>query len=192
MSAVPRQPGGSFAGMRMRAADFLSIGETTDRYELVHGVVQMSPPPSTLHQSAASVIHVQLAMFVTRREGYRFFAEVGWEIDASTVLVPDLVAYRPGRIRGFPPRLAVPPDLVIEILSPKTRASDLTIKRREYERVGVLEYWVVDPSDAAVRCFRLQEGAFVEVNVSGDRLESVALDGFVLDLQPLRALARQA
>ena len=37
------------------------------------------------------------------------------------------------------------PALVIEILSPSTRARDLQIKRRLFDRGGVREYWIVDP-----------------------------------------------
>ena len=46
------------------------------------------------------------------------------------------------------------PALVIEILSPSTRARDRGIKHRLYERFGVREYWLVNPNQHAVTVYR--------------------------------------
>ncbi len=43
------------------------------------------------------------------------------------------------------------PQLVVEIGSPGTRRRDDTLKRRLYERTGVDEYWVVDPTADVIR-----------------------------------------
>ncbi|HYG65486.1 MAG TPA: Uma2 family endonuclease [Thermoanaerobaculia bacterium] len=43
------------------------------------------------------------------------------------------------------------PDLVIEILSPGTRRVDETLKLQLYERAGVSEYWIIDPSSETAR-----------------------------------------
>jgi Uma2 family endonuclease len=37
------------------------------------------------------------------------------------------------------------PELVVEILSPKTRRLDLVNKKQEYARAGVKELWIIDP-----------------------------------------------
>jgi Uma2 family endonuclease len=55
------------------------------------------------------------------------------------------------------------PELVIEIGSPGTRRRDETIKRRLYERMGVSEYWVVDPELDVVRVYRHGTSGFVRV-----------------------------
>ena len=49
---------------------------------------------------------------------------------------------------------------MIEIGSPGTRKRDETIKRRLYERMGVTEYWVVDPDLDAIRVYRRSAGGF--------------------------------
>jgi Uma2 family endonuclease len=45
-------------------------------------------------------------------------------------------------------------DLVVEVGSPGTRRRDETIKRRLYERSGVVEYWLVDPDREVARIHR--------------------------------------
>jgi Uma2 family endonuclease len=42
--------------------------------------------------------------------------------------------------------LDVVPDLVVEVVSPATRANDLGIKRSLYLEVGACELWLADPS----------------------------------------------
>jgi Uma2 family endonuclease len=37
--------------------------------------------------------------------------------------------------------------VLVEILSPSTRGTDEITKRKLYERFGVQEYWVVDPTE---------------------------------------------
>jgi Uma2 family endonuclease len=55
------------------------------------------------------------------------------------------------------------PDLVVEILSPGTRKTDETIKRKLYERSDVLEYWVVDPELDTIKIYRRADGHFERV-----------------------------
>lgn len=67
-------------------------------------------------------------------------------LDAETVVQPDLVVIRADRQTIVTPsHIAGAPDLIIEVVSPATRARDLRIKAPLYCRASVLEYWVVDP-----------------------------------------------
>ena len=54
------------------------------------------------------------------------------------------------------------PDLACEILSHATRRYDLMVKRELYARVGVREYWLVDPAAKSVTVLTLRAGNFVE------------------------------
>ena len=47
------------------------------------------------------------------------------------------------------------PDLVVEVVSPSTRAVDRGIKYYEYEQAGVPDYWLVDPVRERVEAYRL-------------------------------------
>lgn len=193
VSAVPRQPDSSefgYLGLRMSADSFLTLESTRDRYELVHGVVCMSPRPSARHQRLLSILQFQLEHYVLQNPGSMYFPDVDLQLGADTVYAPDLVCYRAGRLSGIPARLTLPPDLVIEVLSPATKAFDLTTKRDDYEKFGVGEYWCYDPGDASqpprLRCYRREGQVFLEASVSGTQCASVALPGFMLDLDKLR------
>ena len=73
------------------------------------------------------------------------------------VVVPDLVYVSNDRSRYLTSKnLQGPPDLVIEILSPSTARRDQLLKRNLYERVGIREYWLVDPLRDVVDVYRTE------------------------------------
>jgi Uma2 family endonuclease len=59
-------------------------------------------------------------------------------------------------------------DLVIEIVSPSTRAVDRGVKYYEYEQAGVSEYWLVDPVRERVEAYRLGAGGVYEPMALGE------------------------
>ena len=83
------------------------------------------------------------------------------------------------------------PELVVEIASKGTRKRDETIKRRLYERAGVTEYWVVDPTIDVARVYRRAEAGFarpVELSrEAGDILTTPLLPGLELPLSRIFA-----
>lgn len=48
----------------------------------------------------------------------------------------------------------------MEILSPSTSQNDKIRKKRQYERFGVKEFWIADPTHQTVDQFVLQNGKF--------------------------------
>src|SRR5690606_10243134 len=108
---------------------------------------------------------------------------------SGAVYRPDVCAYRSERLPAKVQRLDTPPDLVVEILSPGSKPLDLITKRDDYDRFGVGEYWIVDPSSGEVRAYRRQGARLYESPAEGDELACGALPGFVLDLRPIRTLA---
>jgi Uma2 family endonuclease len=82
------------------------------------------------------------------------------------------------------------PDLVVEILSPGTRKVDEITKRRLYDRVGVREYWIVDPELDAVKIHhRADDGTFPRVaeltREAHGVLTTPLFPGFLLGLDEL-------
>src|SRR4051795_302076 len=70
-------------------------------------------------------------------------------------LAPDVAWWAAGREPPIGPgAIDTVPDLVIEVLSPSTRAKDLGPKRRAYLQGGVRELWLVDPAARSVTVVR--------------------------------------
>jgi Uma2 family endonuclease len=73
------------------------------------------------------------------------------------------------------------PDLIVEVLSPSTRANDLGPKRELYLTSGVRELWLVDPPARTLT--RCRPGDTPDQTLGeSDTLRSEILDGFTLPL----------
>ncbi|HSF53442.1 MAG TPA: Uma2 family endonuclease [Algoriphagus sp.] len=77
------------------------------------------------------------------------------------------------------------PDLIIEILSPGNSKIELKHKYELYESNGVKEYWIIHPENQDILIYTLTNGKYVPspLLTSGDVVESVAVEGFKLDLE---------
>jgi Uma2 family endonuclease len=60
------------------------------------------------------------------------------------------------------------PDLVVEILSPRTARRDRTTKLAWYRRYGVIECWLVDVTHRSVEVVELQAHDARRIPYSGD------------------------
>jgi Uma2 family endonuclease len=187
MSAAPKyQPKFpsdlGYAGLRMTADEFFGLGETTERYELIDGVVIMSPSPTPTHWK---IVRLLIRALEAWDQSAELFAEIDLRLGPNVVYRPDLSVYAPGRLKSVPRRLETAPDLVVEVLSPDSKAIDLITKRADYEAFGVGEYWVFDPKLGTVRAWKCEDGKFVENPQAGLLLQSSTLRGFAFDLNPV-------
>lgn len=142
------------------------------RYELVDGVLLVSPAPSATHQRAVMAL----------------FRLLDPSVPAGMELFVAPFAFRPSRVRSVEPDLMVvaradvqeqgvsaPPLLVVEVVSPGSRMTDRATKRLFYDETGVGAYWMVDPQASTVTVLeRDATGALVEVaRAEGDEPLSV-------------------
>ncbi len=177
----------ALTGLRMGAEDFFALGETQERYELIDGVVLMSPGPRPRHAKTIQEILKQLGRFEDGGGTADIYSETDLQIHGFSVFRPDVCAYARRTPRPIPERLTTAPDLVVEVLSPGSEALDLISKKDDYEKLGVKEYWVIDPADGRVRSWHRERERLIETLVEGDELASRAIVGFRLDV---RGLAR--
>lgn len=181
-----------YAGLRMSAAEFLAIEEDGERYELLDGVVVMSPRPQMQHQRVLYALASQFDRFLERHAIGEAFPEIDVRFTESLVYSPDLCFVLAGRVKTTKGPLTIVPDLIVEILSPNNPEKDLQTKRHDYERFGVSEYWVFDQMGEPVEVLRLNRGAYLDVAAPDrtvDAIRSHAIEGFVLDVAALRRRA---
>ena len=115
-----------------------------NKYELVHGALFVTPPPSDEHEEILAILHQFLDPYVARHGLGRVYRPRAVIRRGGSEVEPDLM------VRPVPPKLPAAweempvPRLVVEVLSSTTRRRDLEQKRDFYMEAGVPEYWVVD------------------------------------------------
>ena len=137
----------------------LALGDIGS-YELVEGRIVPMPPTGDLHGGHEN----RFAFYITRHV---------WEHQLGRIRVGDsgIFTHRnPDTVRGadvayisnerYAQRkqksgfLDVAPDLVVEVMSPDDRWSEVIQKLREYFAIGVRLVWVADPESRTVYAYR--------------------------------------
>ena len=82
-------------------------------------------------------------------------------------------------------------DLVMEVISEDDPDRDLVMKRAEYAKSAIPEYWIVDPRDETVTVLTLRRGCG-EYDpgrrfICGETVNSARLKGFSVDVSQLFA-----
>lgn len=144
------------------------MGMDYERYEIIEGVrYDCSPAPTVLHQRISGALHIMLHNSC-HAGGTVLYAPIDVYLDEDNQFQPDLVYITHERefIIGEK-RIEGAPDLVVEILSPSTSQNDKIRKKRQYERHGVQEYWIIDPVHRTIDQFALEQGKFVLSEIYG-------------------------
>lgn len=157
-------------------ADWEALPNDGNRYEIIDRVLYMTTAPHSFHQW----IILSLIQFVglpakERGLGYMFMAPIGVIMPGCDPVQPDMVFIRAanagiirnGRIYGVP-------DLIIEVLSPGTRAYDERVKLAAYAAAGVPEYAIVDPETRQVRRYLLEAPGRYAAPVVANATDQVA------------------
>lgn len=180
-----------YHGLRMTADEFFALPDDGHRYELVDGILIMSPSPEPKHQRVAMEILRQLLFFLDKNPIGQLYHELDIQLKKSKMgadcaYKPELVFIKGMTRETEPKRIVAPVDMVLEVVSPDRRKYDLETKRVDYEQSGIGEYWVADPELDSIRFWRRQGTVFVEVFADGDFFRSEAVPGFKLDINRVR------
>ena len=141
--------------------DYRELPEGPPYYQLIEGDLFMAPSPGLFHQGILGNLYYVLRTYLEKRPlGEVYFAP-------SDVHLSDLNVYQPDLYFVSNSRKSIlsdqgtdgAPDLVVEILSPKTAKLDKGMKRSVYARTGVEELWIVDPELKEVHIYRLEKSA---------------------------------
>ena len=151
------------SSVKLTYDDFLLFPDDGQRHELIDGEHYVTPSPNTAHQVIVGNLYFVLRGYLeTNQLGQVFMAPLDVVFSDFDVVEPDLLFVAAARRREILTQQNVrgAPDLAIEIGSPGTRRRDETIKRRLYERDGVVEYWIVDPDLEVVRIYRRDDTGY--------------------------------
>ena len=159
----------------MTAEELFAMPDDGYRYELVRGELRKMVPPGAYHGKSATRVGRSLADHVDENDlGEVYIAEVGFLIGSNPdhVRAPDVAFVRQeredevGEIHGYFPGA---PDLVIEVISPNDRYTEVDEKVHDWLGAGARMVIVINPRRREVRLHTLLADAMVLV--PGDTLD---------------------
>jgi Uma2 family endonuclease len=170
--------------------DWVNFPNDGWKYEIIDGVLHMSPPPLIDHQDVVSELLTGMRSQARRRGlGKVLTAPCGVRLPGQKVPVePDIFFVKRERLRIIKKRYVEgAPDLIVEVLSPSNASYDLETKFNLYQQGGVQEYWIVSPWDRTVRIYNLVKGAYRLTGEygPGDVARSLVLTGFKVPVATL-------
>ncbi|TEU15100.1 MAG: Uma2 family endonuclease [Anaerolineales bacterium] len=143
---------------RISYEEFLEWCDEDTWAEWVDGKVVMVSPAATKHQLITGLLLQIMNIYAeTRNLGQVLSAPFLMHLpDVPSGREPDLLFVAHAHLdRLKETYLDGPADLVVEIVSPESRARDRGEKFYEYEAAGVGEYWLIDPDRQQAEFYRL-------------------------------------
>lgn len=144
-------------------ADYLTWSEN-ERIEIIDGVPYMQATPSPEHQLVSGELFRQFANYLQGKPCNVYQAPFSVRLtkgdekkdeDIKKVFEPDITIVC-DKSKMDKRGCNGTPDLIIEIISPSSIKHDRVTKFNQYEKAGVLEYWIVEPEGKLVSIFVLE------------------------------------
>jgi Uma2 family endonuclease len=145
--------------------DYQELPENGKRYQVIQGVLYMTPSPNSQHQDISRNLEFILWEFVKRqRLGKVFDAPMDVVFNSTDIVQPDLLFVSKSRLHLVRKEgIFGAPDLVVEIVSPSSRKLDEQLKKGLYEQYGVCEYLIVYPEEQRVIQYVLTGGKYQQL-----------------------------
>ena len=164
--------------------------------ELVDGRLVEEEVADAPHEAVVSWVSYRLMGWAEPRKSLVLGSEAKFAVSAVGGRKPDLSVFF-ALDRKLPRRgpIHVPPDIMIEVVSPTPRDGrrDRVEKLREYAAFGVRWYWLVDPRLRTVEILKLGEDRHytTRVSVSEGSVAVPGCEGLALDLDALWMRVRE-
>lgn len=175
--------------------EWLSFPSDGWKYEIIDGVLHMSPAPTLAHQDASAELVMLMRLHARQNDlGVVLAAPCDVRLPGQSVPVEPDILFVPKSRQDILGTKAVEgaPDLVVEILSPSSGTYDRRTKFDLYQKSGVSEYWLVDYRAQTVTIYHLAQDVYVQSgHYTGDDVAaSTVLTGFTVAIASLFTLSR--
>ena len=139
--------------------DYLAL-DTNHLVELSEGRLEVLAMPTEEHQLIVAFLYDVLKSFVVAgRLGKVLFAPLRVQLWEGRFREPDLVFLFERHAAKRGDRFWRGADLVVEVVSEDDPERDLIVKRGEYARARISEYWIVDPRYSTITILGFAEDA---------------------------------
>lgn len=167
--------------------DYDALPDDDNRYEVIGGVLRMSPAPEVDHQLVqARLVSAFQNTLDLADSGVVFATPTDVQFSRFDIVEPDIVVILNDNLGiVHEKRIVGPPDIVVEIVSPSSGGRDRIRKAALYAMNGVREYWLVEPKEKEIIVQILEQGVFVPIEQSAGTARSVVLEEFEVSLDRL-------
>ncbi|MBS4209477.1 Uma2 family endonuclease [Bacillus sp. FJAT-50079] len=159
-----------------------------ERFELIEGIrYDMQAAPAIRHQQLVTYFLKNLED-TCAPDGLILTSPIDVKFNDDNECQPDLIYIANDNLHIVTEKKVIgAPDLIIEILSPSTSNNDKIHKKAVYERFGVKEYWIVDPTHLYVDQFILTDQKYILAQTYGnkDSIRSDLLTCINVDLESI-------
>lgn len=169
--------------------DLDAMPQDGNRYEIIDGELYVSASPRPRHQVMSALLMAVLLRTCFEQPELGLMAlsaPTDVVLADDTVVVPDILVV-PLELIGNR-EITGAPLIVVEILSPSTRMTDLTVKKERMRRAGVAQYWIADPQEPSLTGWRLVGSEYVGFARAVGEQAFAITDPFVLDIVPAALL----
>jgi Uma2 family endonuclease len=145
---------------QLSAEEFFLLPSPIDgsRQELVRGEIIAKPLAGGLHGATCSKVNRRIGSLVETGPGGTVACnDTGFitERTPDSVRGPDISYWSKERLPEVPVGyIEVPPDLLVEVLSPSNTSRQIRSKLQEYFAKGVRLVWVIAPEDRTLTIYR--------------------------------------
>lgn len=165
------------------------------KIEILDNQLYIMGIPTRLHQKIVTRTSRYIDIFVDDNDlGEVYVAPVSVKINENTNLEPDIIFISVGRLEDVNTEaLDLPPELVVEVISPSNYKKLREEKKGKYANFGIEEYWEIYPKkqkvviETLVENKNTQEIAYQvhsEATETG-KVQSKVLAGFELDIEKI-------
>jgi Uma2 family endonuclease len=189
MTRLLRETEQSVEGRVVRIAErpipfsrFIEMAEGYD-VELVDGVIVEKTVVQLEHEQCTSWLYQVMGPYVKRCGiGLMLSSRIMVETDEFGGRMPDQLFVRQDRLEIVQQKAVYgAPDLVIEVVSPNDRPSDLRALEADYSRLGVPEVVFIDQRRQSIRLLRLRQDGYAEETILTGEVVFESIAGLSLD-----------
>jgi len=162
-------------------SDYLIYPTNGKQLQLIAGDFFMTPAPIIFHQDVSRNLETIIYKFVAENNlGKVYYAPTDVVLSTEDVIQPDILFVAKDRLNIIKEKnIKGAPDLIVEILSAKTKKMDSVIKRKLYAKYKVKEYWLVDLDKKQVEVLLLADNKYKSEGIyqKGQIIKSQVIQG---------------
>jgi Uma2 family endonuclease len=170
----------------------LELPADGNKYELIDGVIKVSPPAGDDHGRIGTTIVRKITLFDPEEQLGQIWVATRFQVNAGFGPAPDVAFIKaenlPERTRGA---VASKPDLAVEVWSPgdldtKAHQAEARAKIRRYQIAGVSIVWAINPATRQVEVYHPDRVDPVQILGIEDILSGEdVIPGFTLPVKTL-------